>query len=337
MFKPFIIKIINYYALKVFIIKFCTILFFATSLAAIIEVAATVGNFKPFDFFLNLGNIFSFTFFISSLWTIISLQRTREFIIFQVSTLSTIKIIKIFFSFIFCFSLFFLFVYNGVFLRHLSAKKDQTSIFLPQIEIYNKFEGECNYELLFLKNITFKSPEKTFLFSSGDLIIFKDCKFLEHKLLVADLIKSENNELFFSAQNLKIKYNFETFAKYFEEQFDSKAFKTFYQKLKLIQEFKAQNISSHALQTSVVESLQTVLSFFYMTLVSFLFFAKIPPRGAIIARLLASICLVATIYIVNMILIAAIKQVNIFNPILILIPSLTFIFIILFIIIFRRA
>ena len=339
MFENFLkIKLIDVYILRTFFTKFLVVLIFATFLGGIIEIASSLGKFNTFHFFLNLEEIFSFVFFISSAWVIIQLQKTREFIIMQSSTFSVIKIFSVFMVFATIWSLLYLFIYNGFFLKKISEKSNDYQT-LNKLEIYNQLEKPCDYNVFIFKSIAMDQKLQYFNFANVDILNFTDCKFSDYKVLKdGKILNSDNQVKIISQQNtFQTQYNYNVFASYFQEKLDKKSFKTFFETLQLKKNFKKFNVDYRNIEIEIMKTLQKILSFFYTIAISFLFFAKIPPRGKIIVKFFTSICFMACIYIVNIIISSYVEKAVLLSPIFIITPSVILFFTILFILIFKKV
>jgi lipopolysaccharide export LptBFGC system permease protein LptF len=339
MFENFLkIKLIDVYIFRTFFIKFLVVLIFATFLGGLIEIASSFGKFNMLKFFLNVEEIFSFVFFISSAWVIIQFQKTREFIIMQSSTFSVIKIFSVFMVFAMIWSLFYLFVYNGLFLKNISEKSDDYQI-LNKLEIYNQLQKPCDYNVFIFKSIGMNHKLKSFRFATVDMLNFTDCKFTDYKTLENGKILNSDNQVNIITEKLNVQthYNYNVFASYFQEKLDTKSFKTFFERLHLKKNFKKFNVDYRNIEIEIMKTLQKILSFFYTIAISFLFFAKIPPRGKIIIKFFISICFMACIYIINIIISSYVEKSILLNPIFIITPSIILFFTILFILIFKKV
>ena len=322
-------KILTLYILRTFAIRFFIVVFFASILVGLIDLASS-NQFTLFNFFSNLGRVFNFAFFISSAWTIISMQKTREFVAVQVCTVSTLKIALIFFFFALLFSIFYIFVYNKVILQKTYPHQTPNTLYLNHFA-FNTNIGNGNYTLLLLKAVNFNTQTQTLSFRNGDLVDFKEGKFTLYKPLVGDKIISEDNTLKMAKNQVQIEYNFNTLSKYFKESADKNSFQSIIQKIQLALEFKNAGLYNRKLEVDIFEEMQSLISFFHMILISLLFFANMPPRNPVLMRFFSATMTVATIYIINIILIGVISKLATLNSVLILAPSII-IFLIMFVI-----
>jgi lipopolysaccharide export LptBFGC system permease protein LptF len=317
--RPFSFKILTSYIIKTFFVRFLVILTFAGILTSLIDVSST-GSFSALNVVTSFGKIFSFAFFISSAWTLILMQKTREFIILQVCSLSTFKILLKFFAFNLIFCLFYFFVYDGYIIKNLHTKPKESRFFLPTFSVYNKISDGSNgsFQFLVINSVLFDEKKQSFSFKDGDFFQFQEGKFQKYIELKKDIILRQENLLVLNNNEIEMLYNFDTLAKYFKENINKKAFKTFFEKVNLVREFNKYNLENRKLKLEIFEELQNAISFFQMTLLAFLFFSYIPPRSAFISRFFMAICVISTIYIVNLILIGWIKQFEILSPSLML-------------------
>ena len=313
------IKILTSYILKVFIVRFVIVVFFASILVSLIDFAVS-GSINSFSFLLNLSRIFTFAFFVSSAWAIVSMQKTREFIMLQVCTISPFKIIGIFFLFNLLFSLFYIFVYDEILMQKFYPKTNTKNLYLSKFSVY--VGGSKNdYEILSINKVNFNDEKKIFHFTSGDFFSFENGKFMAHKTLEKDTITADNDFIFIPKNKIQLKYNFDTLSKYFKEMTQKESFQPFLSKVKLALEFEKSKLENRKIKLEIFEQIQIIISFFYMTFISFLFFSHIPPRSPILSRFFFAICFLATVYIINMILMGWVRQFSVLNPALILTPS----------------
>jgi lipopolysaccharide export LptBFGC system permease protein LptF len=256
------------------------------------------------------------------------MQKTREFIATQICTVSTFKIILIFFYFTLIFCIFYIFIYNKVILQKTYPSKNPNSLYLSQFA-FNANAGGETYQILLLKSANLNLKTQTLSFKNGDLINFKEGKLELYKPLLEDKITSENNILKMEKNQLEIEYNFNTLVKYFKEIADKNSFQSIIQKIQLVLEFKNVSLNNRKLEVDIFQEIQGLISFFNMILISFIFFSNMPPRSPVLMRFFSASLTVATIYIINIILIGIISKLPTLNSVLILTPS-----VIIFLIIF---
>ena len=327
--------IINKYLLKNFFIKLIIVLTLFICFGILIEFVSKVNKFDFFKFLTSFEKVFGFIFFITTAWFAISLQKSREFTAILTSGISSLKIAFLISFGILIFSFFYIFIYDGIILKTLS-KNNQNTVFLNRVEIYNN-EGDCDFKIILFDNIYYQNDE--FVFKEGDVIGFKDCKFNFHSnFREGEVVKTESGILISdSTQTLNLNYNFKIFKSYFEEQVQNKSFKTIIAKVFILKDFIKYKISGRSLTLEIMDFLQNIFSFLYMSLLAFAFFAKIPPRSEVILKIFYAGLMAAVIYITNMIALSYIKQITLLNPIFILLPSFIIISTEIMILIYKRV
>lgn len=335
-------KIFSRYILFTFIKKFFIILFFAITLNFLVDSINNKNGIDAFSFFDNIKEVFSFVFFVSSMWTIILIHKTRELVALETSSISAIKIMLVFLIFNIIFSIFYIFIYNEVILKRLS-KVSNTSGYIKSLNLYDA-EDSCTYNLLLFANINFLSDK--FTFKDSEVLKFENCQFLSSVTIEDGVIsKNLNDGIKITGRAVledkiadfdrNYNYSFDILKKYYNEKLDKQIYKSFIETILLTVQFKKFNIQTRDLEIKTFEVVNLVISFFYMTLVSFVFFFDIPPRGNVFKRIFIAVIFVSFVYVVRIILISYIKKSAVLSPFLIIIPS-TFIFLFLFLIFILR-
>lgn len=329
------LKIINKYLIKLFFIKLLIVLSLFISFGILIEFISKIGNFNLFFFLLSFEKVFGFVFFITTSWLLISLQKTREFMALLTSSFSSFKANAVITCCIIFFCIVYIFIYDGILLKKLSTN-NQNALSLSKIEIYNK-EKLCDFEVILFDEIKYQNDE--FDFEEADIINFQDCNLKSHTNLIQGSITKDDDKISIQTkqQNITLNYDFKIFKSYFEEQVKNKSFKSIIQKILLYKDFLKYNIQSRTLNIEIMDFVQNILSFFYMSLLSFIFFSKIPPRSEVLFKIFYSTLVASIIYILNMIVLSYIKQLSILNPIFIILPSFIIISIQIIILIYKKV
>lgn len=309
--------ILNKYLMKEFFVKLFIVYTIFLGFGILIEFITKVGKFEAFSFFLNFEKALSFIFFINTTWFLLSLQKSRELISILTSGISTFKIISLVSFCIFIFSIFYILIYDGILLKKLS-NNHKGDLFLSEFELYHK-ESTCNFDLIFFDEIYYSKDK--FYFNQADVVSFQDCKMKSHiNFVTGELNENQNTITIQDAVNtFSLGYNFDILKASFENKMQTKSFKTIINKIELMLTFIKHNIQSGSLGIDIIDFFQVIISFFYMALLSFVFFIKIPPRSEILFKIFFSFLAMAVLYILNMILTNYIKQISIINPILILV------------------
>jgi lipopolysaccharide export LptBFGC system permease protein LptF len=215
------------------------------------------------------------------------------------------------------------------------------------MHVYNKLEGKCNYNLILLQDLFLNRKTQVLSFASANLFYFRDCAFTENIILQDGKINDNEGNIELEGEVIdysnakifkeKFPYEFKIFLKSFEEKVNLKSYKTFIEIIVLMKQFAKVKVNYRNLQFEMIDLIQKVISFFYMIVTTFVFFAKIPPRGQVIGKIFISICFISSLYIVNMILSAYLKKSIFLSPLLALIlPSIT-LFIMSILLILKRS
>jgi lipopolysaccharide export LptBFGC system permease protein LptF len=308
------VRLLSFYIFFFFIKKFILASVFGAFLALMIEFVYDPSSITLFNLLSSYNKSLPFLFFISSAWTLIAFNQSNELISFQSHKISLFKISLIFLTFVFLFSLFYVFVYNGLLLPLASKQNKVANATLGQFSIYNKTD-ECNYNIIIFNHLN-RGEDGEFKFHRGEFASFKNCKFHEYRNLRSDIIQNQAGLVFLKESNIIINYQFSLLQNTYAEQVNKKSFKTFYHKIKLIREFENFNITNVELKQEVFDFIAQIISFFYMVLLSFAFFSLLPPRGMLFVRFFFSICTLMTIYLINLIITSWLIQTKILNPVI---------------------
>lgn len=323
-------KILNIYILKVFLIRFICVLMSITLLLFLGEGISWGVKLNLFRFANNISEILNFVFFITTVWTLVTFHKSRELIIFQTTSFSNLKILRIFINFAFIVSVFYLTIYQGMILKALSRHFSGEGS-LSMFNVFNE-EKECKYNLFLLSEV--QNINNNIFFKKGELLEFNECKLInffsvkEGKIgasLNGNGITVNGNFMLLdriSMETKKYEYPLEVLIKYFNENIDSKSYKTFYESIKLVFQFKKFNIQTRTMEIFILETFHKITSFFYMILIAFVFFSHFPPRGKLIWRFSIASTVVACVHITISIIFSLIKQSDFLSPYLMILPSL---------------
>lgn len=283
-----------------------------------------------FNVFNNFDATINFAFFISVIWTIIGTQKTQEFVMFQFVPLSIFKIIITICYFVLIFSVFYLFVYKGPILKKLS-EKSLNNQHLERFDLYQNINHPCEYNILLFKDITF--AKNALKFKSLEMLKFKNCIFtknihvkdgsinngIDNKVNIDGRFIEDNKML---VRHEILDYNFDILHQNLAQKLDRQTYKTFFENLLMLERFKKLHLNTREIEVGVIDNLRIVVSFFYMTIMPFIFFSTISNRNGLLLKILISIIFGGLAYITDTMLALYVKQSTLLSPVFIIIPPI---------------